>query len=320
MRSRTALFALLLVVGSFALPFVAHAGIPFFGPIIDKSWVVPGTTIQCTLGWGAVIVVINNIISLLITLAIVFVAPLMIAYAGFLYVVNPVDPSGIAKAKGILTNTVVGIVIALAGWLIVDAIMVVLYNPAAQSENGVTKLDMWSNLITSDGFPACLDQAGVGTGLNQAAPGTGVTAGGSQVGTARGPCSDSNAACSTSAIQQGAQALKMGLTSAQVAAMSCIAMTESSGRPNTPDSNTGACGTFQITNRPGNWSNPAFHQGSCSTSSSCNDAQCNLQTALIMMNQQGYQPWTGKNPNGTYWNPNAVACVQKYDPNTNLRT
>lgn len=154
------------------MPHVAHAAaIPFFGPIIDQSWIVSGTGIQCALGWGAVITVINNIIRFLITIAIVFVAPITIAYAGFLYVVNPVNPSGIAKAKGILLNTVIGIVIALAGWLIVDAIMVVLYS----GSEGSTKWGTWSSLITSGGALTCLPQKGVGTGLNQSTNGAGVT-------------------------------------------------------------------------------------------------------------------------------------------------
>src|SRR3989338_6894070 len=156
MRSRISIFALLLVFGSVALPLVAHAGgIPFFGPIIPNEQITVNGVVTnqnvCAAGWGMLITVINNIISLLLTLAIVFVAPLMIAYAGFLFVVNPVDSSGISKARGILTNTIVGIVIALAGWLIVDAIMVVLYNGS---------FGTWSNLVTSGSSQACLQQQG----------------------------------------------------------------------------------------------------------------------------------------------------------------
>lgn len=150
MRSRVSLFAL-LIIGSFAVPHLVHAAIPFFGPII------PPENPTCPLGWGSLINVINNIISLLITLAIVFVAPLMIAYSGFLFVVNPVNSAGIGEAKGILRNTVVGIVIALSGWLIVDAIMAVLYHPT--DSIGTT----WSQLITSDGV-ACLKQEGALSG------------------------------------------------------------------------------------------------------------------------------------------------------------
>lgn len=153
MRFRVPLFALLFAVGSFALPLAAHAGIPFFGPIIPSGFQ------SCAAGWGAVIIVINNVISLLITLAIVFIAPIMIAWSGFLFVVNPVNSGGISQAKGILLHTIVGIVIALCGWLIVDAIMVVLFNPGASS--GTTRLTTWSNLITGGGN-YCLPQAASG--------------------------------------------------------------------------------------------------------------------------------------------------------------
>ncbi|MEK7144630.1 MAG: pilin [Patescibacteria group bacterium] len=147
MRSRAPLLALLFVVVSFALPLAAHAqAIPFLGPIIPERFA------SCPAGWGLLITVINNIIRLLLTLAIVFVAPLMIAWSGFLFVVNPVNESGISKAKGILTHTVFGIVIALAGWMIVAAIMAALYN--APSGWGT-----WSNLITGSG-DACLRQEG----------------------------------------------------------------------------------------------------------------------------------------------------------------
>ena len=311
MRSKTSLFALLLVAGSLALPLVAQAGgIPFFGPIIDKAWM------QCPLGWGALITVINNIISFLITIAIVFVAPLMIAWAGFLMVFSPTKVGDVSKARLILLNTVIGIVIALAGWLIVDAIMAVLYNANAKTNNNGGVLGTWSALIGSGGLPPCIDLKGSVKSAVAPPPGVGITP---RIGRAPGPCSDSNTACSINAIQQGAQALNMNLTNVQAAAMSCIAVTESRGNPGTSDSNTGACGTFQITNRPGNWSIPAFHRSPCSIASSCNDAQCNLQTALLMIGQRGYQPWTGRKPDGTYWNPNAVACVQQYDSNTTLR-
>ncbi|MDP1707189.1 MAG: hypothetical protein Q8L30_01380, partial [bacterium] len=92
MRFRTTLFAIFFAVGVFALPLAVHAGVPFFGPIIPPQSVtgIQGSEV-CAAGWGMLIMVINNIISLLITLAIVFVAPLMIAWAGFLFVVNPVN-------------------------------------------------------------------------------------------------------------------------------------------------------------------------------------------------------------------------------------
>lgn len=175
MRSRTTLFALLLVTGLFVVPAIASAqGVPFFGPIIpNEQIVVNGVTTNqnvCAAGWGMVIVVINRIIALMITLAVVFVAPIMIAYSGFLFVVNPVNASGKEKAKEILTNTVIGIVIALSGWMIVDALMAVLYNPG---NAGGT----WMSIIRGNTNDLCLPQKGVspGAGLDQAGPVTSVS-------------------------------------------------------------------------------------------------------------------------------------------------
>lgn len=169
MRSRALLFALLFfAVASFALPLAAHAAIPFFGPIIPTAYNV------CAASWGLLITVINNVISFLITLAIVFIAPLMIAYAGFLFVVNPVSPAGKEQAKGILLHTVVGIVVAMAGWLIVDAVMAVLYNP---KEVGST----WSSLIYGNLNDTCIPLQG---SLNQTPSGQnipGITASGTPV-------------------------------------------------------------------------------------------------------------------------------------------
>jgi hypothetical protein len=307
MRSRATFFTLLFAVSLFALPLFAHAAaIPFFGPIIPSD---------CSAGFGMLVEVINNIIRVLLTLAIVFVAPLMIAYSGFLFVVNPVNAGGREEAKKILTNTITGIVISLAAWMIVGAVMAVLYEP--------TKVwGTWTDLLLSgDSAGQCIEQAGSVAGPSAPAPGVQPVVS-APVGKAYGICALDNHACGPTWIQLAAQALNMNLSDAQKNALSCIAMTESSGNPNTPDSPTGACGTFQITNRTvdSNWQNPAYHTSPCTVASSCNDAQCNLQTALILFSKRGYQPWTGKKPNGTYWNSNAVTCVRQNDPNTSSRT
>ena len=163
MRSRISLLALFFIVSSIALlPLAAHASaIPFFGPIIPQG----DNQSVCPAGWGMVLVVINNIISFSITIAIVFVAPIMIGYAGFLMVVNPTSSGDIQKAKKVLWNTIIGLVISLAGWMIVAAIMAVLYNPT--QANG---LKAWADIIGSHNAPACLPQKGAlpGDTLNQA--------------------------------------------------------------------------------------------------------------------------------------------------------
>ncbi len=167
MRLRIVLPVLALTAILFVLPYTALAEtvrIPFLGPI------VPEAINRCPASFAMFIDVINRIILFSLTIGIVFVAPIMIAYAGFLMVVNPFNSGGIQKAKDIMLHTVVGIVIALAGWLIVAALMAVLYSPT----NG---LKAWNTIISSGGLDACLKQEGALLQLDQSQV-TGSTAGG----------------------------------------------------------------------------------------------------------------------------------------------
>ncbi len=219
MRSRAFLSIALLV--SVATPLAAHAAIPFFGPIIPTAYNT------CPANWSLLLVVINNIISLLITLAITVVTPLTVAWAGFLYVVNPVDPSGISKAKGILWNTLLGIVIALSGWLIVDALMAVLYHP----NDGSSYASKWYNIIQGNWGDVCLTQKGanLGDGLNQVS-GNQIPMTGSGGNNALQPAFDkTGTACDPALVQQlaaqGSPSYQLSNTQANIFA--CIAWPES---------------------------------------------------------------------------------------------
>ncbi len=231
MRSRVALISLALAASALAAPLLVHAAsIPFFGPIIDNKLQ------ECAaLGWGAVMIVVNNIIRLLITLTIVFVAPLMIAYAGFLLVVNPVNPSGKEKARKMILNLIIGLIIALAAWLIVDAIMATLYNGAFGS---------WYNIITTGGQAPCLALA---TQLNPAAaPSLGGAPAfpGSPLGA--GPIQNASGSCTAAALGP--------FWGAKAAAMSCVTHYEdstcnplqSSGTDIGSDGTPVSIGIFQI--------------------------------------------------------------------------
>ena len=228
MRLRAVLITLGLAALS-AVPFAAHAAsIPFFGPIIEKEWLQAGS--QCALGWGALILVINNIIRLLLTLTIVFILPLVIAYAGFLLVVNPVNPAGKAHAKEVLQNTIIGVVIALSAWLIVDAIMAVLYNG---------RFGTWSEIITTGGQDPCLPTA---TGLIQAPAGPTSAIPGRGIGL---PLASAGVgACNAQTVKQTAQTNGIQMSDAEATYLSCVAGPES------------ACGTI---NQNYNWNGVRSH-------------------------------------------------------------
>lgn len=173
MRSRALLLSLIPVV-ALALPLAAHAtGIPFFA----TEGIVPVGAQKCAANWTALFQTVQNLVAFIVTIAIVFIAPILIAYAGFLFVVNPANPSAKDKAKKVLSSTVLGIVVALAAWLIVDAVLVALTG----SGKGVS---YWTALFDTSGQGPCLD---VATKLNQGAigattPGVGVTPGGGGTG------------------------------------------------------------------------------------------------------------------------------------------
>lgn len=111
-------------IGAFvSAPFVAQAQVPFF----DSGWhIVPEVCRACPCGIGGVLQTIQNLMSLIISLGIVIFV-LLIVWAGFLLILSPANPGGRAQARKMLTNAVIGFVILISSWLIVDFVMKVLY-------------------------------------------------------------------------------------------------------------------------------------------------------------------------------------------------
>jgi hypothetical protein len=64
--------------------------------------------------------------NVMISLAIIFMV-FFIVWAGFLFVMSATNPESRSKARSMLINAFVGMVIVLAGWLIVDFVMKTLY-------------------------------------------------------------------------------------------------------------------------------------------------------------------------------------------------
>jgi hypothetical protein len=223
-------------------------------------------------------------------MAIVFVAPLSIAYAGFLFVVNPVNEHGISEAKGILWNTVLGLVIAFAGWLIVAAVMAVLYHPTG------TTWGAWSDIVYGRASDTCLKQAGALTNndpLNQAVPQTGVSASGTL---STPPAGKTGTACDPAMVLAGAAAGGYTLSPAQANILACIADPESSCRSNPPPNKY--------------WNNPTGPGGKASTAAGAfqvllaSNSRCYENVACYSAaGVSGANPRlncsTGFNPNGT---------------------
>ncbi len=103
-------------------PFVVQAAAAsFFGPIIACP--CPGQAA----GWGCVLQTIQNVMNLGISLSVI-IATLIIAYAGFLWILSPTNAENKQKGRTMLLNAVIGMVIVLSAWLVVDFFMKTLYD------------------------------------------------------------------------------------------------------------------------------------------------------------------------------------------------
>ncbi len=102
-------------------PFQADAQL--FGPVISEACKCENSAPT----FGCVLQTIQNLLNLAITIGVV-IATFMIAYAGFLWVLSPTDPKNKEKGRGLLINSVIGLVLILSSWLLVDTFMKVFYD------------------------------------------------------------------------------------------------------------------------------------------------------------------------------------------------
>lgn len=112
-----------------SIPLLACIGFlvaqPVSAQVLDGFTILPEACRACPAAWGCVIDVVNNLVTLALSLA-VFIVVVVIAWAGTLLVLTPANPENKSQARKMLINAAVGLVIALAAWLIIDKILAVL--------------------------------------------------------------------------------------------------------------------------------------------------------------------------------------------------
>jgi hypothetical protein len=116
MRRRNNLIALL---GFFMPAFAFAATTDFTGPI------VPTDVQTCAAGFGGLTEIVGGALGILISLGIM-IAVLVLAYGGFLLVLNPVNAENRSKARTVIFNAIIGLVLTLAAWLLVNTLLTVL--------------------------------------------------------------------------------------------------------------------------------------------------------------------------------------------------
>lgn len=103
---------LILPIALFATPVVVFGQgiVPCNGPDCD---------------WGALIVLGQNILNLIVTIAVIASA-VMFAYAGWLFFSDTGNASNVEKGKKVFGAVVVGLIIVLVAWLVINTILVTL--------------------------------------------------------------------------------------------------------------------------------------------------------------------------------------------------
>ncbi len=135
-------FSIFSLVSALVLPLSALAADL---PLLTPGWsLVPEACRTCACGFAGVIGIIQNLMNAGISVGIFF-AVIIMAWAGLLYISTPTNPEARSKANNMLINAVVGMVIILSAWLIVDFVMKALYS-GPDGQQG--KFGPWNNILT----------------------------------------------------------------------------------------------------------------------------------------------------------------------------
>lgn len=118
-KIKTSLFLSLPVIILILIPAVSFA-----------AGLVPDCSPKCQ--WNDLLKMVNNIITFVLFYMAVPIAAIMFFYAGILLITSAGESSEAkTKAKSIFFNTVMGLIIALAAWLIIKTLLSILgYNGA----------------------------------------------------------------------------------------------------------------------------------------------------------------------------------------------
>lgn len=123
----------------FALP-VSAAETSFFQ-------IVPEACQSCACGMAGVMEIIHNVVNLAIALA-VLIATFVIVWSGALFIASSANPESRSKARGMLIQAAIGMIIVLGAWLAIDAFMRLLYSGTDGSE-GVWR--PWNSIVADSG-------------------------------------------------------------------------------------------------------------------------------------------------------------------------
>ncbi len=319
------------------IPLVTHAATlaASFGPIISTACncdpvggiTANGVTVASSApAWGCILATFQNAINFLVAFSAVIIT-IFIAWAGVTYMTSGGSPEKRSTANRRIMNAVIGLVITLCAWLLIDSLMKVIYNPNAG-------FGPWNSILAGNGAADCLVPVKNAPQLPGGAAAT-------NPNTAPTPPAQQSTVpavgdCSQASLDQTWGSSAVGNTFA------CIVNNEShcqniltTAASQVAGSGSSAGGRYQVlvTSGPKGQSElgvlPAcvaidhgincdmyFHNGYSDGSANAQlcqqallDPNCNTQVAMYLYNSVGFSPWLGKGDIGG----KNQSCVNTYD-------
>ena len=140
--NRLRAFLPLAFISSLLAPlYVRAADLPLF----SSGWsLVPEACRDCPCGFAGVMGVVQNLVNVGISVGILLFV-IILAWAGFLFIASATNPESRSKAKSMLINAAIGLMIILSAWLMVDFIMKALYSGP---DGNAGEFGPWNSILT----------------------------------------------------------------------------------------------------------------------------------------------------------------------------
>lgn len=131
----------LALLGILLLPSLSYAAeSTFFGPIVPKE------CHSCPCGFAGVLEIMRHLMNFAVTFGVV-VLTIVVAYAGLMYIMSAANPENRRQANGLITGAIIGMVLVLSSWLIIDFVMRTLYSGA---DGTAGKFGPWNSILAED--------------------------------------------------------------------------------------------------------------------------------------------------------------------------
>ncbi|HYE23285.1 MAG TPA: pilin [Candidatus Paceibacterota bacterium] len=217
---RVALLPLIFVALITFVPLSAQAA-TFFGPIVppecnceDEEMLKTGDRITTAADWGCVMQTVQNLMNFAVAISIIIIV-LTIVYAGVMFMLSSTNAHSREAGRKLIGNAVIGTLVVLSAWLVVDFVMKVLYDAGPEVGFGP-----WSEILAPGGAPRCFQASGPPTPLPSVID---VFTGGGY----DGPLGTGTGACDPVLVKAGAAAGGYSISNADANTLACIARFES---------------------------------------------------------------------------------------------